>query len=82
MVLRTQTTLSGRVNLLRLGETIAARRREIGMTQIELAQKTHRHQADISRLERGVNEPTLQTLANVAHALKLDTLSLIATAFD
>lgn len=82
MPLRTPTHIGGVINLRRLGQTIADRRREMHLTQVDLAKRTQRHQADISRLERGLNEPTLQTLANIAHVLQMDTLELIARAFD
>ena len=42
---------------------------ETGITQKELAQKTGISQADISRLERGIGNPSLNTLKRVAEAL-------------
>lgn len=50
-------------------EAIMKARIETGITQKELAQKTGISQADISRLERGIGNPSLNTLKRVAEAL-------------
>jgi ribosome-binding protein aMBF1 (putative translation factor) len=44
-------------------------RSEMGMSQSELARRTGIKQPNISRLERGVCSPTLDTLATLAHGL-------------
>ena len=44
-------------------------RSEMGMSQSELARRTGIKQPNISRLERGVCSPTLDTLAALAHGL-------------
>lgn len=54
-----------------LGETIARKRVELGLTQAELATRASVPQADISRLERGKSNPTLSTLFKVCDVLHL-----------
>ena len=44
-------------------------RSEMGMSQSELARRTGIKQPNISRLERGVCSPTLETLAALARGL-------------
>lgn len=44
-------------------------RSEMGMTQSELARRTGIKQPNISRLERGVCSPTLETLGALARGL-------------
>ena len=53
----------------RLAHELMVRRREAGLTQTKLAKLTGIGQADISRLESGLANPTVSTLAAVAHAL-------------
>jgi DNA-binding XRE family transcriptional regulator len=55
----------------RLAHQVMVRRRELGLTQAKLARLTGVAQADISRIEGGWANPTLATLAAVAHALGL-----------
>ena len=44
-------------------------RREIGITQKELAEKTGITQGDISKLENGTSNPCLKTLQRIAKGL-------------
>ena len=44
-------------------------RREIGITQKELAEKTDITQGDISKLENGTSNPSLKTLQRIAKGL-------------
>ena len=46
-------------------------RREEGLTQKELSERSGITQADISRLERGTGNPSLKTLQRVARALQM-----------
>ncbi len=55
-----------------VGETVARRRAELGMSQAELARRSGVSKADISRLERGKANPTLGTLRKVLDELQLD----------
>ncbi len=73
--------MGGTVDLVRLGIAIADARRAAGFTQEELARRAGKKQADISKIENGRNEPTLQTLANFARILRIDPVLLAAQAF-
>lgn len=53
------------------GSQLAARRKDLGLTQAEVAARAGMTQADISRLERGVGNPTDATLERVASALEM-----------
>src|ERR1700756_4902787 len=60
---------------------VLERRRELGWTQKELAERAGVGQAVISRIERGRLSPTLDTYARLAAALGLSPeLRLAATA--
>ena len=52
-----------------VGSTIKKRRRENGLTQKELADKSGLRQPQISRLEMGVHSPSFKTLNKIANAL-------------
>ena len=52
-----------------IGEAFARARQTAGMTQQELARHSKTRQANISRLERGIQNPSLDFLARVAKAL-------------
>lgn len=54
-----------------LGEVVAKRREELHLSQMELADQTGVSQADISRLERGKGNPTLETMKKLLGALQL-----------
>ena len=53
----------------RVGYQVSEARRSVGMTQKELSQKTGIYQADISKIERGLSNPSLQTLEKIANGL-------------
>jgi DNA-binding XRE family transcriptional regulator len=53
----------------RLAHELMVRRRQAGLTQAKLAKLTGIGQADISRIESGRANPTVSTLAAMAHAL-------------
>ena len=54
-----------------LAQKVMAARREAGLSQATLAKMTGIGQADISRFERGRANPTVSTLAALAHGLGL-----------
>lgn len=62
----------------RLGATLADVRHERGLTQVELSELTGIQQAEISRIERGVGNPTTTTLLRLSGALgrRLELVSL------
>ena len=53
----------------KIGEDIARARRQAGMTQQELARHAKTRQANISRLERGIQNPSVEFLERVARSL-------------
>lgn len=55
-----------------VGAQLAAKRREAGMTQQQLAEKTGIDQAAISRIESGRGNPTLDTLQALAEGVGAD----------
>ena len=54
-----------------LGELVKLRK-EKGLTQVELAQKSGYKQQVISRIEKKENSPTLKTLCSLADVLDVD----------
>lgn len=54
-----------------IGNNLAKARSENEMTQRELAKKTGINQADISKIERGVANPSLNTLKRLASGMGL-----------
>jgi len=57
-----------------LGEAVANRRAELHLSQIQLAERTGVRQADISRIERGKGNPTLETVRKILSALQLQIM--------
>ena len=53
----------------KIGEDIVRARRQAGMTQQELARHAKTRQANISRLERGIQNPSVEFLERVARSL-------------
>jgi len=53
----------------KMGEEIGRARKQIGMTQQELARHAKTRQANISRLERGIQNPSLEFLERVTKCL-------------
>ena len=54
----------------KIGEAFAKARQDAGMTQQALARYAKTRQANISRLERGIQNPSLDFLMRVAKALE------------
>lgn len=55
-----------------IGKRLADRRHELRVSQRDLAARASIPQAEISRIERGLGNPTLLTLARLAEALDLE----------
>jgi XRE family transcriptional regulator, regulator of sulfur utilization len=53
----------------RVANQLLGLRRHRGLTQVELSEVTGVPQSEISRVERGVGNPTEQTMMRLAHAL-------------
>lgn len=60
-----------------LGNYIAARRKELGMTQAKLAEKIHVTDKAVSRWERGVGLPDIDNLEALVKALDVSLVSLM-----
>lgn len=56
----------------RLGRQLAQARLEQKLSQTEVAKRAQVNQADVSKIERGVANPTLVTLSAVACAVGLE----------
>ena len=62
---------------VRLGGNLAQRRNELGLTQAQVAELLDVNTETISRFERGVTLPSLQTLDRLAAVLKTRMASLV-----
>ena len=56
---------------LQIGNLFSRAREEKGITQSELAKITNIHQAEISKIERGIGNPSIKTLERIAKGLGL-----------
>jgi len=61
-----------------LGRNIAMRRKALGLTQAELAEKISAETVTISRFERGNNLPSLLRLERIANALGVPLAELLS----
>ncbi len=62
-----------------LGKTIAKRRKELGITQVDLASQAGTSQGYISDLENGkILNPTIGTLLKIATILNLESSKLLS----
>jgi len=62
----------------RLGKKIAERRKQLGWTQEQVAERVGVDAETISRFERGTNLPSLLTLENLSTALRLSVGDLMS----
>lgn len=60
-----------------MGELIAARRKELGMTQKELAAKMHVTDKAVSKWERGIALPDIQSVPQLAEVLEMSVVELM-----
>ncbi len=65
------------MDVRRFGAFVAECRREQGLTQAELAARLHVTDKAVSRWERGVGFPDIQTLEPLAAALEISVLELL-----
>jgi transcriptional regulator with XRE-family HTH domain len=61
----------------RFARNLRARRVEMGMSQESLGRMASLHPTEISRLERGVRDPRLATIVQVAQALDVTPAILL-----
>lgn len=64
----------------RLAQNIAARRRTLGLTQAQLAERLEVDTETLSRFERGKHLPSLQTLERLANSLFVTVAELLDEA--
>ncbi|MFD1191578.1 helix-turn-helix domain-containing protein [Phenylobacterium conjunctum] len=57
---------------VRVGRNLQARRRELGLSQEELAHRAEVHQTYLSGVERGRRNPSVVVLQRIAVALSCD----------
>jgi transcriptional regulator with XRE-family HTH domain len=62
----------------RLGETLRFLRAEASLTQERLAEEAELSAIFISRIERGIESPSLDSLVKIAKALKVRVRDLVA----
>ena len=63
-----------------LAANVKRLRRAKGWTQSDLATEANVRQALISEIEKGVANPTMRTIAKLAHALDVDPVDLFSEA--
>ena len=61
-----------------LGESVRAARKETGFSQEKLAEKANLSTVFISRIERGVESPSVDNLLKIAKALGVRVSDLVA----
>jgi len=61
----------------KVGANIAKIRREQGISQEELAFRSGLHRTYISGVERGVRNPTISVLFEIAHALQVELTVIV-----
>ena len=59
---------------LKAAQAVAAARAEKGLSQKQLAELTGIDQSDISKIERGLSNPSVSTMERIARALGGDLL--------
>ncbi len=59
------------------GITLKRNREQKGVTQQELSFGAHIDRTYVSMLERGLRQPTLQVLFDLAHALDMNVVDLV-----
>lgn len=64
----------------RFGETVRELRQKLGISQEDLADRAGLHRTYISLLERGLRNPSLTVISQVAAALKTAASQLVAAA--
>lgn len=63
-----------------LARSVKLRRKELGLSQEELADLAEIDRTYASQIERGVANPSLEVLFRIAHSLNSDIASLVTEA--
>lgn len=61
-----------------LGEAVRTKRKEAGFSQEKLAEKADLSTVFISRIERGIESPTVDNVLKIARALGIKVRDLVA----
>ena len=61
-----------------VADAVAEARSKVGLTQSQLAAATGINQSDISRIERGIGNPSISTLSRIAKALDAELIISIS----
>ena len=72
--------MSGSINI-EFGKTVAKFRKQIGISQEELAFRCGVHRTYIGALERGEKSPTLNTIEKIAAGLEVKIIDLFNFCF-
>ena len=62
---------------MNIGEKIRDKREDMDLSQIDMAQLIPMNQSNYSKIERGVQEPSLEQLRRICQILKLDPRYLL-----
>ena len=62
------------------GARVRELREQLGLTQVELADKADMYQPDLCDLEKGRHSPTLETVGRIASALGVEPSDLLQVA--
>lgn len=65
-----------------LGKRVKSLRQDRGLTQERLAERTNLSVNYLSRIERGLENPTLATMLRLAQALKIEPLDLFTVEHE
>ena len=65
-----------------VGKLILALRKELGMTQLQLAERMHISDKTVSKWERGLGCPDVSLLPELSHLLGVDLASLLAGSLN
>ncbi len=69
--------IAGEVSILDFGEKIKFARESAGITQCEMAAKIPMNQSNYSKIERGLQEPSLEQFRQICQILELDPSYLL-----
>jgi transcriptional regulator with XRE-family HTH domain len=54
-----------------VGKNLRAARKKLGLSQIEVSQRSGVEQGEVSRIERGIRDPQVSTLKKLAAAVEV-----------
>jgi transcriptional regulator with XRE-family HTH domain len=66
----------------RFAETLREARRNAGISQEELAERSDLHRTYISQLERGLKSPSLDVMVAIAKGLRMTPLEFVSRVFS